>query len=107
MELNVCLMATAYGVRDLCGRPAQGERTCHALVRANPDGSFLATGTPQGYSPAQLQSAYNVTPGGTGTVAIVVAQDDPNAESDLAVYRSEWAMAPCTTPFGRAVVPDV
>src|SRR4029077_6571367 len=30
-------------------------------------------------------------------VAIVDAFDDPNAESDLAVYRSQFGLPPCTT----------
>jgi subtilase family serine protease len=34
------------------------------------------------------------------TVAIVDAYDDPNAESNLAVYRSTFGLAPCTTANG-------
>src|SRR5207248_9545163 len=38
---------------------------------------------------------------GTGkTVAIVDAFDDPNAESDLAVYRSQYGLSACTTGNG-------
>jgi subtilase family serine protease len=39
--------------------------------------------------------------GGSGkTVAIVDAYDDPNAEADLAVYRSTYKLPPCTTANG-------
>ncbi len=60
------------------------------------------TATPSGYGPAQLQSAYQLTSAastnGTGQiVAIVDAFDDPTAETDLAVYRSTFALPPCTT----------
>jgi hypothetical protein len=65
-----------------------------------------APGTPlQGYGPSQLQSAYNLTAasaadGAGETVAIVDAYDDPNAESDLAVYRSQYGLPACTSANG-------
>ena len=33
-------------------------------------------------------------------MAIVDAQDDPNAESDLATYRSQYGLPACTTANG-------
>lgn len=84
-----------------------------AAVNGNVTGSFLVTGpcaTPagvsrQGYYPCDLQSAYNLTAssassGGTQTVAIVDAYDDPNAESDLAIYRSAFGLPACTSGNG-------
>ncbi len=56
-----------------------------------------------GYTPCDLQSAYNPssTPGDPGqTIAIVDAYDDPNAESDLAVYRQSYDLPACTTQNG-------
>src|SRR5208282_6913325 len=54
------------------------------------------------YSPAYLQSAYNVASaaaadgGGAGqTVALIDAYDDPNVASDLAYYRSFWGLPAC------------
>ena len=46
-----------------------------------------------GYGPSQLQSAYNIasaaaSQGGSATVALVDAYDDPTAAADLATYRS-------------------
>ncbi|MFF7358758.1 peptidase S8 [Streptomyces filipinensis] len=61
--------------------------------------------SPTGYGPSDLQSAYGLTDAassaGTGeTVAIVDAYDDPNAESDLAAYRSHYGLPDCTTDNG-------
>jgi subtilase family serine protease len=55
-----------------------------------------------GYTPADLQAAYKLpSNGGTGyTVAIVDAYGYPNAEADLAVYRSTYGLPPCTTANG-------
>lgn len=55
------------------------------------------------YDPSFLRSAY-VTPSATGgagqTVAIVDAYDDPNAESDMAHYRSFFGLPACTSESG-------
>jgi subtilase family serine protease len=64
---------------------------------------LAATITPSGFGPAELRSAYNLpsSTAGTGqTIAIVDAFDDPNAESDLAVYRSQFGLSACTTANG-------
>jgi subtilase family serine protease len=55
-----------------------------------------------GYTPCDLQSAYKLpSAAGNGqTVAIVDAYDDPNAESDLAVYRATYGLPACTTQNG-------
>ncbi|MER6329471.1 putative Ig domain-containing protein [Streptomyces sp. NPDC001034] len=64
--------------------------------------SALAAATPSGLSPANLHSAYNLpTTGGSGmTVAVVDAYNDPNAESDLATYRSQYGLSSCTKANG-------
>jgi subtilase family serine protease len=64
-----------------------------------------ASATPTGYGPSDLQSAYGLTSaaasGGSGqTIAIVDAYDDPNAEADLATYRSYYGLSSCTTANG-------
>ncbi|MCH5674817.1 S53 family peptidase [Streptomyces gilvus] len=61
--------------------------------------------TPSGYGPSNLQSAYGLTSAaasnGSGeTIAIVDAYNDPNAESDLASYRSYYGLSACTTANG-------
>ena len=56
-----------------------------------------------GYYPSDLRSAYNLpsTSAGSGqTVAIVDAYNDPNAEADLGVYRSQFGISACTTANG-------
>lgn len=68
------------------------------LARPSYDGS----GKYGGYSPADLRSAYDLPlEGGEGlTVAITIAYDDPEAESDLATYRSNYGLSACTTENG-------
>ncbi len=55
-----------------------------------------------GLRPADIRSAYRIdTARGAGqTIAIVDAFDNPNAEADLAVYRSTFGLPPCTTANG-------
>lgn len=82
-----------------CAAPGPGEASCHALVRTDtaPNAS-----TPSGYFPADLRSAYNLTSSGSSsqTIGIVDAYDDPTAEADLAVYRSQFGLPACTTANG-------
>ncbi|HKU66232.1 MAG TPA: S53 family peptidase [Candidatus Baltobacteraceae bacterium] len=62
-----------------------------------------ASSAPPGYGPADLQSAYALpssTAGSGQTVAIVDAYDDPTAENDLGVYRSQYGLPPCTSTNG-------
>jgi subtilase family serine protease len=59
------------------------------------------TPAPNGYGPADLQSAYQLAgANGTGTIAIVDAYDDPKAENDLNVYRAQYGLPACTTANG-------
>ena len=77
---------------------------CLALERTDvkQHRGITADAAPSGLGPADLQQAYNLpASGGAGaTVAIVDAQDDPNAESDLATYRSQYGLPACTTANG-------
>lgn len=91
----------------VCGAPGRPDMArCHAYVQVDDaTGKPFVTGGPAGYGPADLQSAYNLaggaTTGGTSaTVAIVDAFDDPNAEADLAAYRSQFGLSSCTTANG-------
>ncbi|MET9382394.1 carboxypeptidase regulatory-like domain-containing protein [Streptomyces sp. NPDC002928] len=89
---------------SVCGEPSKaGEMSCMSKRRddvAGPKG-VQPNATPTGFGPADLTSAYNLPSGGTGqTVAIVDAYDNPNAESDLAVYRQQYGLPPCTTANG-------
>ena len=65
---------------------------------------FVQPLTPQvDFGPNDLQNAYglpSVTAGAGQTVAIVDANDDPNAEKDMAVYRSTFGLPACRTSNG-------
>lgn len=110
-------------VRAACGPAAPGYARCLSLFRTDVAGvkpvkhtkrtrlkiDKHATVTPNagggpagGYGPTDLQSAYSLptTSGAGQTVAIVDAYDDPNAESDLATYRSYFGLSACTTANG-------
>ena len=68
-------------------------------------GVVSSNSSPSGFGPVDLQEAYNLTQssssGGAGrTIAIVDAFDDPNAEADMAVYRSTFGLPPCTSASG-------
>ena len=60
---------------------------------------------PPAGTPAYLQQAYDLTylsqtTGGSDTIAVVDAGNDPNAASDLATYRSTYGLPACTTANG-------
>src|SRR5205814_1982965 len=92
--------------RPVCGPPAQGAARCHADVITKADGTTPAGTTgpsSDALAPADLQGAYRLpsaTDGGGKTVAVVDAYDNPNAEADLAAYRSRWGLAPCGSANG-------
>jgi subtilase family serine protease len=87
-----------------CATAKPGLASCKALVRTDAAAKPVTPAvTPSGYGPSSLQAAYNLpssTAGAGRTVAIVDAFDDPTAESDLAVYRSQFGLPPCTTANG-------
>jgi subtilase family serine protease len=83
----------------VCPTPVAGTAECHAWARTD---APAPAATPAGYGPGDLRSAYKLTSTGssTQTIAIVDAFDDPTAEADLAVYRNQYGLAPCTTANG-------
>ena len=91
-------------VKPLCTQPKKGMAQCFALKRTDVTAhkGIQPNATVSGYGPADLSSAYALPAnGGAGqTVAIVDAFDDPNAEADLAVYRAQFGLPPCTTANG-------
>jgi subtilase family serine protease len=88
------------GAEQLCSTPQRGYRACFALRKTTPSG--VSPNVVSGYGPADILSAYKLpTSAGAGrTVAIVDAFDLPTAESDLATYRSNFGLPPCTTANG-------
>ena len=99
---------------SVCGEvSAPGTAHCYAKVVTDARGNIRefmvptritrgATSLPPGYGPTDLRDAYNVTGTGTSgyTVAIVDAYGYPNAENDLAIYRSTYGLPSCTTANG-------
>ena len=84
----------------VCGDVGAGFARCQAWLRTDIHGP-IAPNTPGGYAPNDLQTAYGLasdsqSDGGGQTVAIVDAYDDPNVESDLDVYRSQYGLPACT-----------
>jgi N-acetylneuraminic acid mutarotase len=104
----------SHPTRRVCGKAAPGHVTCLSVVRTDvkPRRGILAQqSVPGGYGPADLQAAYGLPSASAGagrTVAVVDAYDDPNAEADLAVYRTQYGLPACTTASGcfRKVAQD-
>jgi Ricin-type beta-trefoil lectin domain len=101
-------------VRQACATPSvPGQMACMALIstRATAEGRAASAdvngGAPAGlaFGPGQLQNAYGLSgaaamAGGTETVAVVDAFNDPSASSDLAAYRSGYGLGPCDQSAG-------
>ena len=93
----------------VCGPAAPGYARCLSLVRTDiaavPSSRVAPLAAPSGYGPSALQAAYNLAGaslnnGAGQTLAVVDAYDQPNAESDLAAYRTQFGLPPCTTANG-------
>src|SRR5690242_6897422 len=90
-----------------CAAAKDGFATCFALRRddvagVKSNGARPLDFIPSGFGAGDLQSAYGLPAGGGvgTTVAIIDAFDNPNAEADLAVYRAQFGLPPCTTANG-------
>ncbi len=86
--------------KPVCPGPvSEGSARCHAWI-LRPQASTA----PTGLSPATIKSVYNfptsTTAGAGKVIAIVDAYDDPTAESDLAVFSSQYGLPACTTANG-------
>src|SRR5262245_31772082 len=83
-----------------------GPMRCFAHVRTHETGEVRAFAGPTGFGPNDLASAYaiptNLTT--TPTIAIVDAYGYTALESDLAMYRSQYGLPPCTKANGCLTV---
>ena len=84
---------------------AHGARTRCFAIRVDHvrKGRVRHETTPIGYGPSALQAAYSLpssTQGAEQTVAVIDGYDDPTAEHDLAVYRAQFGLPPCTSANG-------
>ena len=88
---------------QVCPGPSGADTVrCHAWLRDDlPENVAAHPLAVSGYHPVDLTSAYQVpATSSSPTVAIVDAYDDPYAENDLGVYRSQFGLPPCTTANG-------
>ena len=75
----------AYRFANFRGRPPIHVRTSGSAV-------------PQGVSPDAIKKAYRLpSSGGSGTIAIVDAYDDPTIEKDLGIFDAAYGIPACTT----------
>ncbi|HEY1868595.1 MAG TPA: S8 family serine peptidase [Candidatus Cybelea sp.] len=90
-----------HQARRACKELAGGI-SCHVLI-VNHAGPPCSPSSTCGFTPADLQTRYNLTPylgRGSGTiVAIIELGDLSSAASDLAAYRSEYGLG--TAPFEK------
>jgi Kelch motif protein len=94
--------ATTASHKPVCPPVGPGLGRCHSQIVTDSQSAVALSLTPTGFGPADLLSAYNVpTGGGAGqTIGIVDAFDNPFAEADLAAYRSQYGLPPCTSASG-------
>jgi subtilase family serine protease len=100
--LNTPFAVGKHAVKT-CATATAGHAACFAQALASSGQAKPAvTGTPSGLNPADIQSAYKLSGSNASgrTVAIVDAYNDPTAESDLGVYRSQFGLPACTTSNG-------
>jgi len=99
-KLAILLVAAFPGLAQDAG---ESPRLAHPPIRilTGPDVSKAA---PTGYTPAQMTTAYGfdliANQGAGQTIALVDAFDDPNIESDLGVFTTQFGLPACTTANG-------
>ncbi|WP_439381310.1 putative Ig domain-containing protein [Amycolatopsis lexingtonensis] len=100
----VAAPSTVHPTARVCAQDVRpGMATCFAERQTDTLRAQLSPDAlPSGFGPTDLRSAYKLTTSGSAsaTVAIVDSNDDPNAESDLAAYRSTYGLPACTTANG-------
>ncbi|HEX4859637.1 MAG TPA: hypothetical protein VFV07_00280 [Rhizomicrobium sp.] len=86
-----------------CAHKVGPMASCHARIVTTKDGVIIVNTTvPSGYGPGDLRDAYKITTNGAKTtiIAAVTAYGYNAAESDLAVYRTQFGWPACTTANG-------
>lgn len=92
--------AAAPGPRAAC--PDAGPDVLRCLTTFTPGATRALADGPIGWGADDLASAYRL-PASTGpdtVVGISIAYDAPNLEGDLATYRAQYGLPPCTTANG-------
>ncbi|HEY3805870.1 MAG TPA: hypothetical protein VGL61_24850 [Kofleriaceae bacterium] len=96
----VLVPALAYGAPRFV--PVCPDHSCKAVVQVDDDGNIQHFDTPMGYGVPDLQMMYDVDPtlGAGRTIAIVDAYGYTELEADLAAYRSQYSLPPCSVASG-------
>lgn len=107
-ELADGTLLDSHGVREMCvsGSGCQAEVVTSGVGSSTP----LSTTSPVGLGADDLARAYHLPPAQAGlpnTVAIIDAGAYPSLESDLAVYRAQYHLPPCTTHNGCLKITDI
>jgi hypothetical protein len=99
LDLRRPALRSVSGAR---ARWACPQGACDAIVVAQPAKVSDGSGERRGLDPQELQTAYDIpkTLSTPQTVALVDAFGYPDAESDLAAYRAEYGLPPCTKANG-------
>jgi hypothetical protein len=102
--------APGQDFRHACSAATPGWGQCGAMVDTNVVAfqGMATDASVAGYSPAQLQSAYNLTlaagaAGAGETVAVVDAYNDPDAAANLKTYRARYGLPACGSGCFRTV----
>lgn len=77
----------------VCQKEEGQNARCHAQVVTDSKGAPITQITPSGYTPQQLQSAYDLPSTSGQTIAIVDAYDDPYAYNDLTTYSNTFGLS--------------
>lgn len=95
------------GFHRACAAPHGRVASCLAVYRSadavRADTVSPLAGPPSGWTtPAKIQAAYKLpaSRGAGQTIGIVDAFDNPKAESNLATFRKQFGLPPCTTKNG-------
>lgn len=83
--------------------PDTGPGVLRCLTTYTPGAARALTDGPVGWGADDLASAYRLpttTAGPATVVGISIAYDAPNLEADLAAYRTQYGLPPCTTANG-------
>jgi subtilase family serine protease len=92
LVMFLSLAGTAAAVSDPNGSP-RAHTTWHLKPGA-------VTSIPTGLSPTQIRGAYGLpSTGGSGTIAIIDAYDNPNAQNDLDVFSTQFGLPLTSTGY--------
>lgn len=99
---GIAVSSTVHSLALHQQKDTLGVSHSHGHALTDEHGRVMFTATPAGLTPDDLRSAYKIpSSGGMGKIiAIVDPYDAPNIEADLAVYRAQFGLPPCTTANG-------